>query len=130
MGVALTFELRCLGHSVKVSIEADDMLHLAPGWDVPLHQGTFGSFDEENKRTWAMSFIDDLLQDEYMQAMPALPLSVQKKLYLHVTLLITHLVETSLNHSRCHIAGMSLRLATFGPTSLDTSLSDPLSHLD
>merc|ERR1712100_276950 len=45
LDVALTFEFRCLGHSLKIAIEADEDLHNAPGWDVALDRGSFGRFD-------------------------------------------------------------------------------------
>jgi hypothetical protein len=108
--IALTFKFRVLGHTVKISIDADDMLHTAPGWDVPLDEGAFGRFDDAEKRKWAASFVKDLLEDEEVR-MAELPLALQQELYLHVVVMLSHLAETALNHSRCHVAGMSLRPA-------------------
>jgi len=108
--IALTFKFRCLGHTVKITIDADDMLHTAPGWDVPLDQGAFGRFDDGEKRKWAASFVKDLLEDDEVR-MPEVPVALQQELYLHVVVMLSHLAETALNHSRCHIAGMSLRPA-------------------
>lgn len=110
MDVALTFQFRCLGHSVKISIDADDMLHTAPGWDVALDHGAFGRFDDENKREWAKTLVDELLMDDSCH-ITELPLSVQKEMYLHCVVIVAHLGETALNHCRCHVAGISLRPA-------------------
>ena len=57
--IALTFELRCLGHSLTVRIKPDEMLHEAPGWDVALEEGIFGRFDDGERKRWIQDRLGD-----------------------------------------------------------------------
>lgn len=125
LDVLLTVEVRCLGHSLKLNITADDMIETAPGWDIALEEGAFGVFDDASKRQWASSFVEDLLKDPSISL--DLPVVMQKPLLQRVTLLLLNLVETAANHTRIHVAGVSLRPALL-PDSKQlppTSLTEP-----
>jgi len=104
------FQIRCLGHTLTCEITPDDMLHLAPGWDVALEKGAFGIFDDAEKRRWAKFFVRDLLRDESIR-LQELPESIQAHIYNRVALVMLNLAETGLNHFRIHVGGMAFRPA-------------------
>eukprot|EP00930_Biecheleria_cincta_P088302 TRINITY_DN77538_c0_g1_i1.p1 TRINITY_DN77538_c0_g1~~TRINITY_DN77538_c0_g1_i1.p1 ORF type:complete len:364 (-),score=84.51 TRINITY_DN77538_c0_g1_i1:38-1129(-) len=106
----LSFQIRCLGHTLNCQISADELLHEAPGWNVALDEGAFGLFDDAEKRRWAKLFVTDLLKDSSIR-MQELPESVQERVYSRVVLVLLNLVETALNHFRIHVGGMSFRPA-------------------
>jgi hypothetical protein len=110
MDVMLSADLRCLGHSVRVSVTMDDMLHTAPGWNVALDEGAFGHFDDKEKRKWAAAFAEDVLSDPKVR-IAELPIRLQTEMASHVAVILVHLAETAFNHCRLHIAGVALRPA-------------------
>lgn len=110
--ISLTFQVRCLGHALTCQITPDDVLHLAPGWDVSLENGAFGVFNDEEKRRWASIFVDDLMQDDTIQMNTfLLPDTVQRHMFTRSALVMLNLSETALNHFRVHVAGMAFRPA-------------------
>jgi len=106
--IVLTFQVRCLGHSIRCEISVDSMIHKAPGWDVALEQGAFGKFDDIEKRRWVDQFIEDMLLDEEVGRLN-LPAVVEKRMFTTSMLILLNLVETAANHFRIHVAGISLR---------------------
>jgi hypothetical protein len=110
LDVMLSADLRCLGHSVRVSITMDDMLHTAPGWKVAIDEGAFGHFDDTEKRKWAAAFAEELLSDPKVR-IAELPVRLQREMITHVAVILVHLAETAFNHCRFHVAGVALRPA-------------------
>jgi len=115
LDVCFTFEIRCLGHTLKCEILADEHLHTAPGWEVGLESGVFGRFEDKAKRTMARSFVADLLLDEAV-VVPGMPRALQEEVYTRAVLVLLNLTETALNHFRIHVAGMSFRPALLSNT--------------
>ncbi|CAK0875777.1 unnamed protein product, partial [Prorocentrum cordatum] len=110
LDVSMSFEIRCLGHTMTCHISSDDMLHEAPGWDVALEEGAFGIFLDDEKRRWAHAFVEDLMTDADIRV-TELPAAVQSQVYYRVCLVMLNLAETALNHFRIHVAGMAFRPA-------------------
>jgi hypothetical protein len=110
LDVMLSADLRCLGHSVRVSVTMDEMLHTAPGWNVAIEEGAFGHFDDKEKRKWAAAFAEELMSDPKVR-IAELPMRLQKEMATHVAVILVHLAETAFNHCRFHIAGVALRPA-------------------
>lgn len=113
--IIFTFEIRCLGHSLTCKITADSMLHNAPGWDIEIERGAFGLFADAEKRRWARSFVQELLEDKAVR-IPELPGTLQEHIYTRAVLVLLNLSETALNHGRIHVAGMA-----FHPALMRTS---------
>jgi len=112
LDISLTFQVRCLGHSLTCQITPDEFLHLAPGWEVALEDGAFGVFDDEEKRRWSRIFVEDLMLDETIQMSGSLlPDSFQRHMFTRSALVMLNLSETALNHFRVHIASMAFRPA-------------------
>lgn len=103
-------QLRVLGHTVTIHIEADEGLADAPGWDISLDSGIFGRFRGASKRKFASEFVDDLLADESIN-IKAMPDVFERQLYINVVLVLLEMLETACNHLRLHVAGISLRPA-------------------
>ena len=110
LDVILSVNVRCLGHSVRLSVNMDEMLHTAPGWKVALDEGAFGHFDDTEKRKWAAAFAEELLSDPKVR-IAELPVRLQREMITHVAVILVHLAETAFNHCRFHVAGVALRPA-------------------
>jgi len=110
LDVCLSIDVRILGHSVTLQVTPDAAICDAPGWDMDLASGVFGTFDTEEKRRHAEAFVSELMHDEAV-VIKELPLTLQKELYLRAILVQLNLAETALNHFRVHVAGMSFRPA-------------------
>jgi len=103
-------QLRVLGHTVTINVEADENLAEAPGWDIPLDQGIFGRFDIDSKRAVAKDLVNDILEDESIQ-LPHCPNMLERHIYTTAVMLMFELSETACNHLRLHFAGISFRPA-------------------
>lgn len=103
-----SFQMRILGHTVRISIEADEGLSKAPGWEVSLDDGIFGCFDDAQKRKFCEQFVDDLLEDDAIN-IKAMPDVLERQLYLRVVWLLFDLLESVGNHMELHIGGLSYR---------------------
>lgn len=105
-----SFQVRILGHTLTIKIEADEGLAKAPGWEVDLDSGIFGRFEDGEKREFVEKFVDDLLEDDAIN-MAAMPDVLEKQLYMRIVWLLFDLLETACNHTDVHIAGLSYRAA-------------------
>merc|ERR1712151_1098945 len=57
LDVCLSIQIRCLGHTITLQISPDDHILDAPGWDVDLRRGVFGTFEDDAKRHQARAFV-------------------------------------------------------------------------
>lgn len=105
-----SMQLRVLGHTVTIHVEADEFLTTAPGWEVPLESGVFGCFDAKEKLKFVSDFVDDILLDDSINLV-AVPDVIEKQIYMAAVMIALDLVETACNHMRLHLAGVSWRPA-------------------
>jgi len=110
LDVCFSLEFRILGHSVTLQVTPDAAICDAPGWDVDLASGVFGTFEAEEKRRYAEEFVNELMLDEAV-LIKELPVTLQREVYMRAVLVQLNLAETALNHFRVHVAGMSFRPA-------------------
>eukprot|EP00929_Paragymnodinium_shiwhaense_P062917 TRINITY_DN31441_c0_g1_i1.p1 TRINITY_DN31441_c0_g1~~TRINITY_DN31441_c0_g1_i1.p1 ORF type:complete len:424 (-),score=76.31 TRINITY_DN31441_c0_g1_i1:30-1301(-) len=109
--LAASLHCRVLGHTITLNIDMDEMIDQAPGWETPLNQGVFGSFDPEMKKAFVSDFVDDLLDDETVN-LALVPDVLEKEIYTIILIVLFELLETACDHARLHLAGMSFRPAT------------------